>query len=128
LDGLVDGIINNYQACRSIFDMSQGDVNRNPWEAKRCPNNVDPDPENDTASACFTDGQISTLKFIYSKYKFATPLANNVTSFGMWAPTTDPSGSGLLVGTRYESQEGAAPGAPKFNHLGGLGVTGFLMQ
>ena len=37
LDGLVDGIINNYMACRAIFDMSQGAPNRNPWEAKRCP-------------------------------------------------------------------------------------------
>jgi hypothetical protein len=128
LDGLVDGVINNYQACRATFDMSQGDPARNPWIHKRCPDNIDPNPTDTTATACFTDGQISTLKFIYSKYKFATPLANDVTSFGMWAPTTDPSGSGLLVPTRYEGQEGAALGAPKFSHLGGVGVTGFLMK
>jgi hypothetical protein len=128
LDGLVDGIINNYQACRAVFDMSQGDPARNPWITKRCPDNIDPNPTDTSANACFTDGQISTLKFIYSKYKFATPLANNVTSFGMWAPTTDPSGSGLLVGERFEGQEGASVGAKKFSHLGGVAVTGFLMQ
>ena len=37
LDGLADGIINNYMACRAIFDMSQGAPKRNPWAAKRCP-------------------------------------------------------------------------------------------
>ena len=43
LDGLADGIINNYMACRAIFDVSRGAANRHPWAAKRCPNNVDPE-------------------------------------------------------------------------------------
>jgi feruloyl esterase len=128
LDGLVDGIINNYMACRAVFDMSQGAPNRNPWVEKRCPNNVDPNPADTTNAACFTDGQISTLKFVYSRYKFATPLANGVTSFGMWVPTTDPSGSGLILPARYIGQEGAAENAQMHSHLGVLGVTGFLMK
>jgi pimeloyl-ACP methyl ester carboxylesterase len=128
LDGLADGIINNYMACRAIFDMSQGAADRNPWAAKRCPNNVDPNPAETTAAACFTDGQISTLKVIYSRYKFATPLANGTKTFGMWVPTTDPSGSGLLVNARFKGQEGAAATAQNHSHLGVLGVTGFLMK
>ena len=52
--------------------------NRHPWTAKRCPNNVDPNPADTSASACLTDGQISTLEFVYSRYTFATPLANGV--------------------------------------------------
>ena len=128
LDGLVDGVINNYMACRAIFDVRQGDKNRNPWAAKRCPNNVDPNPQDTTAAACLTDGQISTLKIVYSPYEFATPLANGVKSFGMWFPNTDPSGSGLIVPARYRGQEGAAPDAPMHSHLGVLGVTGFLMK
>ena len=44
LDGLVDGVINNYMACREIFDVKQGKPNRHPWASKRCPNNVDPQP------------------------------------------------------------------------------------
>jgi feruloyl esterase len=128
LDGLADGIMNNYMACRAIFDMSQGDPNRNPWAAKRCPNNVDPNPADTTAAACLTDGQISTLKVVYSRYRFATPLANGVSSFGMWAPTTDPSGSGLILANRFRGQEGAAPDAPMHSHLGVLGMTGFLMK
>jgi feruloyl esterase len=128
LDGLVDGIINNYMACRAIFDRTQAPRNSNPWSAKRCPDNVDPNPEDTSANACLTNGQISTLNFVYSRYRFATPLANGVKSFGMWLPNTDPSGSGLIVPNRYRGQEEAADNAPVHSHLGALGVTGFLMQ
>ena len=128
LDGLTDGVMNNYMACRAIFDMSQGAPDRNPWAAKRCPGNVDPDPADTTGAACLTDGQISTLKFVYSRYRYATPLANGVRTFGMWVPTTDPSGSGLILPNRFKGQEGAADGAAMHSHLGVLGVTGFLMK
>ena len=37
LDGLMDGIINNYIACRALFDVTQGAKDRRPWSAKRCP-------------------------------------------------------------------------------------------
>jgi feruloyl esterase len=128
LDGLADGIINNYMACRAIFDVSQGAKNRRPWAAKRCPNNVDPNPEDTSANACLTDGQISTLQFTYARYSFATPLANGTRSFGMWVPNTDPSGSGLILNARFRGQEGATEAAPMHSHLGVLGVTGFLMK
>jgi|SRR5690242_19245724 len=128
LDGLVDGIMNNYMACRAIFDVHQGAKNRHPWAGKRCPNNVDPNPADTSADACLTDGQISTLEFVYARYPFAAPLANNVKSFGMWLPNTDPSGSGLIMGSRFRGQEGAAADAPMHSHLGVLGVTGFLMK
>ncbi len=128
LDGLADGIINNYMACRAVFDVTQGARNRRPWAAKRCPNNVDPDPADTSAIACLTDGQISTLEFTYSRYPFATPLANATRTFGMWVPNTDPSGSGLILSSRFKGQDGAAEGAPMHSHLGVLGVVGFLMQ
>ncbi len=128
LDGLADGLINNYMACRAIFDVKEGKPGRHPWAEKRCPNNVDPNPGDTSAAACFTDGQISTLEMTYSPYMFATPLANGVKAFGMWTPGTDPSGSGLILGQRFRGQEGAAPDAPMHSHLGVLGVTGFLFQ
>src|SRR5687768_11339967 len=128
LDGLADGIINNYMACRAIFDVTQGAKNRKPWAAKRCPNNVDPNPADTTAAACLTDGQISTLELTYSRYQFATPLAFGTRSFGMWVPNTDPSGSGLIVNARFRGQEGATDTSPMHSHLGVLGVTGFLMK
>jgi pimeloyl-ACP methyl ester carboxylesterase len=128
LDGLVDGIINNYMACRAIFDRTQAPRNTNPWSAKRCPNNIDPNPGDTSGNACLTDGQIATLNFVYSRYPFATLLANGVKSFGMWTPNTDPSGSGLMVPSRYRGQEGAGDNAPMHSHMGALGVTGFLMK
>jgi len=128
LDGLVDGVINNYMACRAVFDVKQGAPNRRPWAASRCPDNVDPNPEDTSAAACLTDGQIATLEMVYSPYVFATPLANGVTSFGMWLPNTDPSGSGLIARTRFRGQEGASDDAPMHSHLGVVGVTGILMR
>lgn len=128
LDGRVDGVMHNYQACRAIFDVTQGEPGRTPWASKRCPGNVDPEPDDTTANACLTDGQISTLQFVYSRYTFATPLAHDVATFGMWVPTTAPSGSGLIEADRFAGQDGAPPDARTHSHLGVLGVTGFLMR
>jgi feruloyl esterase len=128
LDGLADGIVNNYMACRAIFDVKRGAAGRHPWAVKRCPGNVDPNPADTSGGACLTDGQISTLELVYSHYAFATPLANGVREFGMWTPNTDPSGSGLILPARFRGQEGAAADAPMHSHLGVLGVTGFLMK
>jgi feruloyl esterase len=128
LDGLTDGIINNYMGCRAIFDVRQGAPNRKPWAAKRCPNNIDPNPADTSANACLTDGQISTLQFVYSRYSFKTPLANGAQSFGMWLPNTDPSGSSLMAPARIRGQEGAAGGAPLFSYIGAPGITAGLMR
>ena len=128
LDGATDGVIDNYMACRAIFDVSQGSPHRRPWAARRCPGNVDPDPADTTANACLTDAQIATLEFVYRPYPFSTPLAHGVKSFGMWVPNTDPSGSGLIADQRFRGQEGAPADAAMHGHLGVLGVTGFLMQ
>lgn len=46
----------------------------------------------------------------------------------MEVPTTDPSGSGLIVNARFNGQEGAAANAQNPSHLGVVGVTGFLMK
>jgi hypothetical protein len=128
LDGRVDGVINNYLACRAAFDVAQGPPGRRPWAAKGCPGNVDPRPGDSSTQACLTDGQIATLQLVYSRYTFAAPLAHSVRSFGMWVPNTDPSGSGLIETARFIGQEGAAADARMHRHLGVLGVTGFLMR
>jgi feruloyl esterase len=127
LDGLADGIINNYMACRDIFDVRQGQPGRHPWASKRCPGNTDPTPDDTSASACLTDGQISTLEWVYSRYP-ASVLAHGVTTFGMWVPNTDPAGSGIIANTRFLGQEGAAANAARYTWMGQLGVTGFLMH
>ena len=115
-------------AARKLFDVTDGIGTTDPWAALRVPNGDDPNPDDTSISAKLTDGQIETLELVYSRYKFATPLANGVTTFGMWVPNTDVSGSGLIESTRYQGQEGAPANARMHSHLGVLGVTGFLMQ
>lgn len=128
LDGISDGMINNYMAARAIFNVKDNFGPKDPWKALRAPNGIDTNPMDTTANAKLTDGQIKTLEFVYSPYTFKTPLANGVKSFGMWIPNTVPSDFGLITGTRYKGQEGAAENARDFAHLGILGVTGFLAQ
>lgn len=127
LDGLADGIINNYMACREVFDVTQGQPGRRPWAAKRCAGNTDPNPSDTSAAACLTDGQISTLEWVYSRYP-APVLANGATTFGMWVPNTEPGGGGIIANTRFLGQEGAPANAGRYTWLGQLGVTGFLMK
>jgi hypothetical protein len=128
LDGLSDGIINNYMAARSIFDVSDGIGPSDPWALLRAPGNTDPDPGDNSTAAKLTDGQIKTLEFIYSPYRFSKPLANGVSSFGMWLPTITPDDFGTITGTRFKGQEGAGENARVHTSLGTLGVTGFLMR
>jgi feruloyl esterase len=127
LDGLADGIVNNYMACREIFDVKQGQPGRHPWAARRCPDNKDPNPADTSANACLTDGQIATLEWVYSRYPVSS-LANGKTTFGMWLPNTDVSGGSIVANTRFLGQEGAGANAGKYTWLGQLGVTGFLMK
>ncbi|MDD2304485.1 MAG: tannase/feruloyl esterase family alpha/beta hydrolase [Prolixibacteraceae bacterium] len=128
LDGISDGIISNYVAARAIFNVNDGVGPTDPWAALRAPNNIDPDPNDKSESAKLTNEQIKTMEFVYSPYQFATPLANGVTSFGMWLPTTEPDGFGMIAGQRFKGQEGADENAGTHRSLGTLGVTGFLMQ
>jgi hypothetical protein len=128
LDGLSDGIINNYMAARAIFNVNDGVGPADPWAGLRAPNNIDPDPNDKSESAKLTNEQIKTMEFVYSPYKFATPLANGVKSFGMWLPTIEPDGFGMIAGQRFKGQEGANESDRIHASLGTLGVTGFLMQ
>jgi len=127
LDGIEDGIIANYMAARAIFDLSQGDPERDPWKALRAPGGVDPDPADTSVNARLTDGQIRTLQFEYSKYRYATPLADGVKSFGMWLPTVDPIGSNLIRNQRYRGQEGAPDSAPLYTHAGSAPFMGMVI-
>jgi len=128
LDGLSDGIINNYMASRTIFDVTDGRGPTDPWANLRATNGNDPDPADKSTSAKLTNGQIKTLEFVYSPYKFPAPLANGVKTFGMWLPTTDPESFGTITPGRYKGQEGAPETAQVHSSLGVLGVTGFMMK
>jgi len=132
LDGLVDGIINNYFDCRAIFNVNDGIGESDPWASKRCENDVDPIPEDDSAAACLTSGQIETVEFVFSDFVPDAELANGRANFGMWAPTSTVASTGgfggLFTGQRYRGQEGAPDDAVVFSALGSIGVNGFMMQ
>jgi cytochrome c553 len=127
LDGLMDGLISNYPACREIFDTTRGAANRQPWAAVRCANNIDPNPSNTSRTACLTDGHIETLHFLLRPYRTATALANGVAVFGGYLP--GPGIADLLQRRdgRYAGQEGG--GTEVFGGYAGEAiVTGALMR
>jgi hypothetical protein len=105
LDGLTDGIVNAYYDCRALFDVNDGIGEADPWKAKRCPNDVDPKPDDATQNACLTSGQIETLQVFFSRRMTDLALANGRKDFGMWAPTVSVANAGALEGA-------AAPAAP----------------
>jgi feruloyl esterase len=122
LDGLMDGVINNYEACRAIFNVKGAAGAKDPWKEVRCPSDVDPNPKDESIHACLTNEQIETLLFDFSRYQYATPLANDVKAFGMWAPAVSfsfpmPGGapgagarSAAAGGVPGGMQSGGAPG------------------
>jgi len=157
LDGMVDGVINNYYDCRAIFNVNDDIGESDPWAAKRCPNDIDPDPEDASQNACLTSGQIETVELVFSDFEPDAELPNGRARFGMWAPTAavgnaaaltgaaapadgasagSPAGfpggafpgGGLFSGQRYLGQEGASNDARMFAALGSIGVNGFIMQ
>ena len=144
LDGLVDGVINNYVDCRAIFNVNDGIGDSDPWSARRCANDIDPNPDDSSPAACLTSAQIDTLELIFSSYEPAGELPDGRTDFGMWAPATAVAGTGagplppggvtmappgaLFLQQRYRGQQGAAADAPVFVTLGSIGVNGILMQ
>ena len=133
LDGLNDGLINNYMQCRAIFNVHDNKGPKDPWAARRCPDNRDPDPADTSEKACLTDGEIQTLQFIFSPRPYGATMANGFDSFGMWLPSTEVVGGGmpgnsLLTDIRYQGQEGAPADARVFGALGTIGLTGFLLH
>jgi hypothetical protein len=68
LDGLADGVINNYLAC-------QGRVN---LQVLRCPDGTD------AGTTCLSDVELGVMNAIHSPYTFPFPLANGITSYPQW--------------------------------------------
>jgi feruloyl esterase len=68
LDGLADGVVNNYLAC-------QQRVNLQPL---RCPGGTD------AGAHCLSDAELSLMRGIHSPYTFTFPLANGITTYPQW--------------------------------------------
>jgi feruloyl esterase len=77
-DGIVDQVVSNYKACT-------GDVAIKAAVAKRCASEADEGPN------CFSDGQLATIKWMYTGFPFPFTLANGVKQY----PGYIPGGEGL---------------------------------
>jgi len=130
LDGRVDGIINNYIDCRAIFNVNDGIGESDPWAAKRCENDVDPNPEDASQAACLTSGQIETLELVFSNFEPDADLANGRTNFGMSAPTSAVGNPAALVGEGFGAgagggaRAGGPPGGAREGGPAGRGARG----
>ncbi len=75
LDGLEDGVVNNYLACLAKFDPA----------TLRCPAG---------GTGCLNDAQVNVVRQMYSPYKLIEPMANGVTEY----PARLPGGEGVQNG------------------------------
>lgn len=96
LDGLADGIVNNYLAC-------QRQVNLQPL---RCPNGNDAGPQ------CLSDTELKTLAAIHSPYVFSFPLANGITRYPPWLYGHEDSLDGPTPSLVRWVSGSAAPSVP----------------
>jgi len=111
LDARIDGVINDYVDCRALFNVNDGGREPDPWARLRCPNDVDPNPQDASERACLTARQIETVNFVFSDYAAHVKLANGRTAFGMWAPTTAVAGGAFGPPPPGGPRAGPPPGA-----------------
>jgi len=86
MDGLADGVINNYLGCYRRFDAS---VTPHPFAGLRCANGAD------TGNECFSDAQIGTLEKIFAPMSWGFPMRNGETDW----PGNAIAGKGASDGT-----------------------------
>lgn len=95
LDGLADGVVNNYLACHGRVNL----------QALRCPGGAD------AGSTCLSDAEINTLRAIHTPYTFSFPLVNGVTSYPQWLYSHEDSLDGLTLMNLVRWVTGSAPPA-----------------
>ena len=84
LDGLEDGVINNYYACNRMLDPT---ITPSPLAHLLCPAGADADDN------CLSDAQIATINSFHTPFQFGFPLSNGESDW-----PGEPSGSEAPVG------------------------------
>src|SRR5262245_41189895 len=92
-DGLVDGIVSDYEGCRRAFDPA----------SLRC---IGREPRN-----CLTDAQLKAVQTMYSPFTFPFALANGVTTYPAWGRGGENTPGSGPVGGWVSWQTGNAPPA-----------------
>lgn len=68
LDGLADGVVNNYLACPARIDLKE----------LRCPDGAD------SGASCLSDAQIAAVAALHSPYRLPFALANGIAAYPQW--------------------------------------------
>jgi feruloyl esterase len=92
-DGLVDGIVSDYEGCRQAFDPA----------SLRC---LGREPRN-----CLSDAQLKAVQTMYSPFTFPFALANGVTTYPAWGRGGENAQGTGPVGGWISWQTGNAPPA-----------------
>ena len=96
LDGLADGIVNNWMACQARVDL----------QALRCPGGSDAGPQ------CLSDAELAVVRAIHSPYVFPFPLANGITRYPRWLYGHEDSLDGPVPSLVRWVSGSAAPSVP----------------
>ena len=97
LDGLADGVVNNYMGCQARVDLQR----------LRCPGG------SDAGVHCLSDAELRLMRGIHSPYVFPFSIANGLTAYPPWLYGHEDSldGPSALSMVRWVSGT-AAPAAP----------------
>ena len=68
LDGLADGVVNNYMGCQARVDL----------QPLRCPDG------NDAGTHCLSDAELRLMRAVHSPYVFPFTIANGLTTYPQW--------------------------------------------
>ena len=98
LDGLADGVINNYLGCNRRLDPK---INPDPLKAIRCPGGAD------TGNHCLSDGQMASINAFHSETDLGFALSDGETTTAPVATSQEyPAGQ---QGTRWLELSEKAP-------------------
>lgn len=103
LDGLDDGVIDNYLDCDAQFDPLKV---AQPFAAVRCPDGVD------ATDDCVSDAQIATLNQMHAPTKFGEELANGWTEFPGYGLGREAFPGWLTVNPQPDASTQPALGQP----------------
>ena len=91
LDGVVDGLVANYETCNRRFDPT---ITPQPFAAIRCPGGVD------TGSACLSDAQLAVLDSYHAPTGFPYALPDGFNPFAGWQVGSEASNNSLYFNTQ----------------------------
>lgn len=117
LDGIQDRVVSNHVACRPLADAA--------IVALRCASGADEGP------ACFSDGQINALRWIYTGQLYPFNLANGLNDYPGYIYGSEGVPNALdtwVVGTTAPSSNPDAAGVSRSYTIGGQMVRYFVTK